>query len=108
MPEWKPMSSKYKQLRDLCREMLSLKKEKSRAMSQLHAMNYSHEKTQSVLKIKKTQIEFYETSICQIEAEIAKIVSTDTELKPRVENIMKVKGLGLITIIVVLCETNGF
>lgn len=105
---WKPMSANYKQLRDLCREMLSLKKEKSRAMCQLHAMNYSHEKTESVLKIKKTQIEFYETSICQIEAEITKIVSTDRELNPRVENIMKVKGLGLITIIVVLCETNGF
>jgi len=105
---WKPMSANYKQLRDLCREMLSLKKEKSRAMCQFHAMSYAHEKTESVLKIKKTQIEFYETSISQIEAEIAKIVSTDTELKPRVENIMKVKGLGLITIIVVLCETNGF
>jgi transposase len=105
---WKPMSCNYKKLRDLCREMLSLKKEKSRAMCQLHAMNYSHEKTQSVLKIKKAQIEFYQQSITQIETEIKKIVNTDVELKPRIENIMKVKGLGLITIVIVLCETNGF
>ena len=105
---WKPMSCNYKQLRDLCREMLSLKKEKTRAMCQLHAMNYSHEKTQSVLQIKNAQIEFYEQSISQIETEIKKIVNTDMELKSRVENIMKVKGLGLITIVIVLCETNGF
>jgi transposase len=105
---WKPMSVNYKQLRDLCREMLSLKKEKSRAMCQLHAMNYSHEKTESVLQIKNAQIEFYEQSICLIETEIKQIVNKDMELKPWVENIMKVKGLGLITIIVVLCETNGF
>lgn len=105
---WRPMSCNYKQLRDLCREMLSLKKEKSRAMCQLHAMNHSHEKTPRVLQIKNAQIEFYRHSISQIETEIERIVGADAELKHRVERIMKVKGLGLITIMVVLCETNGF
>jgi len=68
-PKWKPMSKDFKELRDLCREMLSLKKERSRAKCQLHAMEYSHEKTVSVLKIKKNQIEFYENSIKEIEFE---------------------------------------
>lgn len=108
MPEWQPMSPNYKELRDLCREMLSLKKEKSRAMCQLHAMNYSHEKTPSVVKIKKTQIDFYEQTILEIEAEIERLVNADTDLKNRIDKIQKVKGLKLNTIIVVLCETNGF
>lgn len=108
MPEWKPMSSKYKELRDLCREMLSLKKEKSRAMCQLHAMNYSHDKTPSVVKIKKSQIDFYEESILEIEAELERLVNADPELKHRIDKIQKVKGLKMNTIIVVLCETNGF
>lgn len=108
MPEWKPMSSKYKELRDLCREMLSLKKEKSRAMCQLHAMNYSHDKTPSVVKIKKTQIDFYEQTILEIEAELERLVNADSELKHRIDKIQKVKGLRMNTIIVVLCETNGF
>jgi transposase len=108
LPAWVPMSPQYKELRDLCREMLSLKKEKTRAMCQLHAMSYSHEKTASILGIKNTQIEFYEKSIFLIESEIERIVNADTELKHRVEKIRKVKGLGLITIIIVLCETNGF
>jgi transposase len=105
---WKPMSGNYKQLRDLCREMLSLKKEKSRAMCQLHAMEHSHQKTPRVLQIKKSMIEFYVTSISQIETEVAEIINSDTEFKNRIEKIMKVKGLGLITIVIVLCETNGF
>ncbi len=105
---WKPMSLKYKELRDLCREMLSLKREKTRAMCQHHAMNYSHEKTASVLMIKSAQIEFYRQTILQIESEIERIVDADIELKQRIEKIKKVKGLGLITIIIVLCETNGF
>lgn len=56
----------------------------------------------------KKQIKFYEQSIHLIESEIEKIVETDTDLKQRVEKIKKVKGLGLITVIIVLCETNGF
>ena len=108
LPKWKPMSKSFKELRDLCRELLSLKKEKSRSKCQLHAMEYSHEKTTSVLKIKKTQIEFYENSIIEIELEIKRIINADLELKERIEKIATVKGLGLITIVIVLCETNGF
>ncbi len=107
-PKWKPMSKDFKELRDLCREMLSLKKERSRAKCQLHAMEYSHEKTVSVLKIKKNQIEFYENSIQEIEFEIKRIVDADSDLKARIDKIATVKGLGLITIVIVLCETNGF
>jgi transposase len=108
LQQWKPMSPKYKELRDLCREMLSLKKEKSRAMCQLHAMNHSHDKTPSVVKIKKIQIDFYKDTILEIEAEIERLVNADTDLKNRIDKIQKVKGLKLNTIIVVLCETNGF
>jgi len=108
MPAWIPMAPQYKELRDLCREMLSLKREKTRAMCQQHAMSHSHEKTASVVLIKSTQIEFYGQMILRIESEIKRIVDADTELKHRVEKIEKVKGLGLITIIIVLCETNGF
>jgi transposase len=63
---------------------------------------------ENVMHIKQKQIEFYEQSILFIESEIEKIVEADTDLKQRVEKIKKVKGLGLITIIIVLCETNGF
>ena len=108
MPAWTPMTPQYKELRDLCREMLSLKREKTRAMCQHHAMSHSHEKTASVVLIKSAQIEFYRQTIVQIESEIERIVDADIELKQRVEKIKKVKGLGLITIIIVLCETNGF
>lgn len=105
---WTPMSSNYKQLRDLSREILSLKKEKTRAMCQLHAMNFANEKTPAVLELKKAQIEFYKQSIHQLELEIKSLVENDKQLKQRIDNIATVKGLGLITIVSVLCETNGF
>jgi transposase len=108
LSRWIPMASEYKQLRDLCREMLSLKKDRSRAKCQLHAMNHSHEKMNAIVRIKKEQIDFYEDSIQQIELEIKKIVNSDEELKRKIEQIEMVKGLKMLTIITVLCETNGF
>ncbi|MDD2634628.1 MAG: IS110 family transposase [Bacteroidales bacterium] len=108
MDPWKPMSKDFKKIRDLVRELLSMKKEKTRAMSQLHAMNHSHEKEQSILNIKKEQIDFYKKQIDFIESEIVKLVNSDIELKTRIENITKIKGLKLITVITILCETNGF
>jgi len=108
LTQWEPMSPRYKELRDLCREMLSLKKEKSRAMCQLHAMIHSHDKTQSVVKIKQSQIDFYEQSILEIEAQINKIVNADPELKHRVDKICKVKGIKMKTIIIFLFQTNCF
>lgn len=108
LTEWLPMAEEYRQLRDLCRERLSLKKEKTRAMCQLHAMNHSHEKTESVVRIKKSQIDFYELSIQSIESEIKKMVDSDESLKQKIKKIEKIKGLQIITIVTVLCETNGF
>lgn len=108
LDQWQPMSPQYKQLRDLCREMLSLKKEVSRAKCQMHAMNYSHDKNPKVIAIKSSQIEFYENAIQELEDEIKQQVNADLELKQRIAKIEKVKGLGVITIIIILCETNGF
>lgn len=108
MAYWIPMAPEYKQLRDLCREMLSQKKEKARAKCQLHAMMYSHNKTASVVQIKENQIKFYEESIEVIKSEIQAIVNSNNYLKQRIDKIAKVKGLKITTIITVLCETNGF
>ena len=108
LPQWEPMAPEYRQLRDLSRELLSLKKERNRAMCQLHAMNHSHEKMATIIRIKKEQIDFYKESIKQIEMEVKNIVHANKELKRKIEQIEKVKGLRMMTIIAVLCETNGF
>lgn len=108
LPLWKPLSEDYRQLRDLCREMLSLKKDKSRAKCQLHAMVHSHEKTPVVLQIKQSHIDFCDAKIAEIETAIKQLVNADAELLSRIKKIEKVKGLGMITIVIVICETNGF
>jgi transposase len=108
LEKWQPMSPEYKHLRDLCRELLSFKKEKQRAKNQLHSMIHSHEKPQTILDIKTGQIDFYEKSITVIEKEIKSSVGKDRILKERTKKLETIPGIGFETAIILICETNGF
>lgn len=105
---WKPMMPQMKNLRDLCRERLSLKKDLVRSKCQVHGLRHAHSTLDVVLKLKEQQIEFLEKNIQIIETEISRITEQDKEFNQRVKNIEAVKGLRLLTIVTVLCETNGF
>jgi transposase len=107
-PSWEPMSKSYRTLRDLSRELISIKKALSRSLCQLHAMKHSHLKNPTVLSIKLEQIAFYRQKIKAMESEIKKEVARDKSFKERVDKITTIKGVGLITAVTVLCETNGF
>ena len=105
---WQPMMPQMKNLRDLCRERLSLKKDLVRSKCQVHALKHAHSTLDVVLQLKGQQIEFLEKNIQIIENEIVRITEQDMEFSRRVKNIETIKGLRLLTIVTVLCETNGF
>lgn len=105
---WKPMMPQMKDLRDLCRERLSLKKDLVRSKCQVHGLRHAHSTLSVVLQVKEQQISFLESNIQIIENEIIRLTNEDKEFSQRVKNIEAVKGLRLLTIVTVLCETNGF
>lgn len=105
---WKPMMSQMKNLRDLCRERLSLKKDLVRCKCQIHGLKHAHSTLDVVLELKEQQIEFLDKNIQIIESEIVRLTEEDKEFNRRVKNIETIKGLRLLTIVTVLCETNGF
>lgn len=105
---WKPMISELKNLRDLCRERLSLKQETVRLKCQLHALKHAHGTFGEVLKMKQEQIEFFEKSIKKIEELIVRLVKSDKAFAERIKKLETIKGVRLLTIVTILCETNGF
>jgi len=105
---WCPMMPQMKDLRDLCRERLSLKKDLVRCKCQIHGLNHAHSTLDVVLQLKEQQIGFLENNIRIIENEIIRLTEEDKEFNQRVKNIETIKGLRLLTIVTVLCETNGF
>lgn len=105
---WEPMSPQYKELRDLSREMLSMKKELSRVKNQLHALTKAHKKPEVLLSVKKSQIQFYEEAIAKISDDLQKTVNKDPDLKERLEKIQTIKGIAFETSVHLISETNGF
>lgn len=105
---WTPPSKGFKVIRDLTREHTSLKKALTAAKSQLHAMGHAHHTYKKVITIKKQMISFYEKQLKTVEKELKKCVRSDEQLHSKITKIEAVKGLGFITIIKVIAETNGF
>ena len=105
---WKPMSPELRDLRYLCRERLSLKKELTRIKNQLHALKYSHNANEMVMDLKEQHITFIVNAVEKIEKQIIALIDSDKELKEGVRKLETIPSIRKLTIITVLCETNGF
>lgn len=108
LKRWTPPSAQFKEIRDLTRELSRLKKIKNIMTSQLHAMNTAHGTAKEVLGTIKKHIKFTEKLIVDMDKALLKAVKKDKDLYERLARIEKVKGLGILTIVKVLAETNGF
>jgi transposase len=106
--EWKPMSPVYRELRDYCRELLSTKKEMTRARNQLHALLKAHGKSSEIINLKKKQIAFYEKRIETIRKKLNQIVDKDPVLKRKLDQLESIPGIGFETAVILASETNGF
>lgn len=105
---WTPPSKDFKIIRDLAREHTSLKKAQTASKLQLHALNSAHAIYDNVIELKEQQVDFYEKQLETVVKEIKALVKSDENLYSKIKKIETVKGLGFITIIKVLTETNGF
>ena len=105
---WKPMTTGYILLRQLCREYLSLKKDLVRCKNQEHALRYAHNKDPFLMDIKREHLKFLEQSIQSIESKVITLSTADKELDERIKKLESIPGLRRMTIIILLCETNGF
>jgi transposase len=60
------------------------------------------------LKHLEKLIKFYDKQIDETKQEITKLIEKDPILKPRIEQLCKIKGLGLLSVATIVAETNGF
>ena len=105
---WTPPSKEFKLIRDLSRERSSLIKSQTSAKLQLHAMNHSHEKNESVITMKKEQIVFYQAQVKKVEKVIQDLVRKDKNFSAKIKKIQTIKSIGFVSVITVLSEVNGF
>lgn len=106
---WSPVSEHIIEIRTSLRYRKSLIAKKIQCSNQLEALHHSKYPIQEVEKGLRSIIGMLENQIKVIEKKVYEFAKRDEDLFRKVEMIANsVKGLGLLTILTVVAETNGF
>lgn len=108
LPRWKAISSQMRTLKQLCRERVNIIEDKTALGNQLHALKASHQADDARIERLNERIDLCKKQLKAVETEIKILVKNDDKLSKHVDNISKVKGLGIITIATIFAETDGF
>ena len=105
---WKPPSSIIKSIKELCREYYSIKANITEIKNQLHAKKHSHKPDKLTVSRKTRLINLLSKQSREIETQLKSIIHHDKELDEKIQRVIKVKGLGFISVVTTVAETNGF
>lgn len=105
---WQPMDDFFYTLRALTRHHESLQSLKTNINNQLHADNAGMYANKQVGNQLKKLIDTINKQIEDIGKSIEKHIASDQAIQQKVDGILKIKGVGLLTVATLLGETNGF
>lgn len=108
MQLWSVPSPLMKAIKALTREYQSKKDIATQIKNQLHAEKYSHKPLKESLKRNQASLSFFEKQLTEIEKQIKDLVKQDDDLNDRINKVDKIEGVGFMTIVSIISETNGF
>lgn len=109
LEKWHPPSPVMAQLRSLTRQRQQVQEQITAANNRLHAVEHGFFQAKRVKKHLKTTISFHKKQIKQLELDIATTLKEQPELADKIERIVQsIKGIGILTLVTVIAETNGF
>ena len=108
LPTWQVPDEDLRVVKQLTRERQELIKQRTRTSNQLHSKRSSYLPTKAALSRAKKSIRLINKHIEEIEQEIEQIVHQNGELKELVDRLTTIKGLGFLSVVTILAETNGF
>jgi transposase len=108
MQLWQVPSPIMKALKTLTREHHSIKEMTTKIKNQLHAKEYSHEPLKETIKRSSAILSVFNKQLKEIEKQIKELIEKDSDLNDRIKKIVKIEGIGLMTAVSIIAETNGF
>lgn len=105
---WQKPKKIFKDLKQLTRERDQLIDDRTALKNQLHAEKAEAFPNDSSIKRVTKRIQLINKQELEIRAEIAETVKKDTELVKKINIITTIPGVGKLTAVIVLAETNGF
>lgn len=105
---WKRPKMVYRNLQQLTRERDQIVSERVIVKNQLHAENAEAEPNFMTLKRINERIKFLNKQEKEIKNDIAGIIKKDANLKTEIDRMTTIPGVGELTAVIILAETNGF
>jgi len=105
---WNPGSPIYRQLKVLTRERSAILKLKVMVKNQLEAMLHSAFPNKKSTNRLKRLIKEFSSQVGKIEKDMDKLVENDLELKSKILKIITIPGIGFLTAVIIIAETDGF
>jgi len=105
---WQPCSKIFRQLRCLAREHEDLQQEKTTVGNRLHALSYQHDLPKTTKKRLEKQRTLLNGQVKSVHKEIEHTLKKDPTLWKRVECLLSIPSVGLLTVATILAETDGF
>lgn len=98
----------YRELKQLTRERDQIVEERAMVKNQRHAEKSEAMPNQKSLERVEERIKFLSRQEKEIKLDIAILLKSQPEVKQRIDNICTIPGVGELTAVTVLAETNGF
>ena len=105
---WERPKQSYRNLQQLTRERAQIVEERVMVKNQLHAEETEAYPNPNSIKRIKARITFLNKQEQEIKQEITQSVNQDPSIKKEIETICTIPGVGELTAVIVLAETNGF
>jgi transposase len=106
--KWKRPNPLFKKLRQLSRERGQLIQMRTISKNQLHAEQSEAQPNSSSVARSKKLISFFDKQELEVKQEMAELSKKDNKVNNTIKLIRSVPGVGLITAVNILAETNGF
>lgn len=109
LDEWNIPDAKMRIIKELSREHEALNDQASQIKNQIHAKKNSYKPNESTLNRLKQHLLILENQQKEIVKELKEIISQIQELNEKIELIENsLKGVGFMTLVKIIAETNGF
>lgn len=105
---WKRPSELFRTLQQLTRERDQIVAERVVIKNQLHAEESEANPNKNSIKRLKSRMRFINQQEKEVKIEIDEIVNVNKSLKEEIDRITTIRGVGRLTAVIVLAETNGF
>jgi transposase len=108
LDRWSPPAEIFRRLRQKTRERDQLVGERTLVKNQLHAEGSEAYPSKESMARMKTRINLLNKQIAQIEQEIGALLKQDNAVNEDIKIISSAPGIGILTAVTALAETNGF